>query len=86
MKILFGMLVLVSLLFSGVDLNTASFDELVELKGIGKKKAKKILKYREKHCFNSVEELKKVKGIGKKKAKKIVKKNKGKIEVSECEE
>jgi competence protein ComEA len=86
MKILLGLLLLVSLVFARVDLNTASFDELVELKGIGKKKAKKILKYRKKHCFKSVKELKNVKGIGKKKAKKIIKKNKDKIEVSECED
>jgi len=36
MKILLGLLLLVSLVFGSVDLNTASFDELVELKGIGK--------------------------------------------------
>ncbi|MDQ7042960.1 MAG: helix-hairpin-helix domain-containing protein [Sulfurimonas sp.] len=85
MKIILGMLLLVSLMLAGVDLNTASFDELIELKGIGKKKAKRILIYRKKHCFESIKELKKVKGIGKKKAKKIIKKNKGEIEVSECE-
>ena len=84
MKVLLGLLLIVALLFSSVDLNTASFDELVELKAIGKKKATKILKYRENHCFGSVKELKKVKGISKKKAKKIIKKNKGNIEVSEC--
>ncbi|MDF1877470.1 helix-hairpin-helix domain-containing protein [Sulfurimonas sp. SAG-AH-194-L11] len=84
MKVLLGLLLLVSLVFSAVDLNTASFEELVELKGIGKKKAKKILKYRKKHCFKSVKELKKVKGIGKKKAKKIIKKNKKNIVTSEC--
>ena len=84
MKILIVIALLSSFLFASVDLNTASFDELVSLKSIGKKKAKKILKYRKKHCFGSVKELRKVKGIGKKKAKKIIKKNKGDIEVSEC--
>ena len=33
-------------LFGAVDINNASFEELVSLKGIGKKKAKRIIKYR----------------------------------------
>jgi len=70
----------VSLLFGAVDINTADAKELATLKGIGMKKAAKIIKYREKHCFKSVKELKKVKGI----KKKILKKNKGNISASEC--
>lgn len=84
MKFLLGLLLLVSLVFSAVDLNTASFDELVGLKGIGEKKAKKILTYREDNCFKSITDLSKVKGISQKKVKKILKKNKDTIEVSPC--
>jgi len=85
MKILLIIGLLTTLLFSAVDINNATAKELMSLKGVGAKKAKKILKYRKKHCFKNVKELKKVKGINKKKAKKIIKKNKGKISVGSCQ-
>ena len=75
------LLLLSSFVFGEVDINTATFDELVSLKGIGKKKAKRILKYRKKHkCFKNAKEFKKVKGI----TKKIIKKNKDELVISEC--
>ena len=50
-----------------LDINTASAEEFVKVKGIGAKKAEKIVSYREEHGkFNSVEELKNVKGVGEK--------------------
>ncbi len=50
-----------------LDINTASKDELVKVKGIGEKKAERIIAYREEHGeFKSVDELKNVKGIGNK--------------------
>ena len=50
-----------------LDINTASAEEFVKVKGIGAKKAERIISYREEHGkFNSVEELKNVKGIGEK--------------------
>ncbi len=50
-----------------LDINTATADEFVKVKGIGAKKAERIISYREEHGkFNSVEELKNVKGIGSK--------------------
>ncbi|NPA66220.1 MAG: helix-hairpin-helix domain-containing protein [Epsilonproteobacteria bacterium] len=80
-KIFFTLIVSSSILFSAVDINTATFDELVSLKGIGKKKAKRILKYRKKHkCFKDFKEFKKVKGIN----KKTIKKNKKDLILSEC--
>ncbi len=84
MKFLTYLLLLSTLLFSAVDLNNASAQELATLKKVGLKKAAKIIEYREKHCFESLKELKKVKGINKKKAKKILKKNKGNIALGEC--
>lgn len=80
MKIIVLMVMFMSLVFGAVDINTANVDELATLKGIGHKKAAKIIKYREKHCFKNVEELKKVKGI----KKKVLKKNKGNLTASEC--
>jgi len=83
LKIMSILFIVSSLLFSAVDINTATFDELVSLKGIGKKKAKRILKYRKKHgCFHSFKEFRKVKGI----KKKTIKKNKGNIIVGECKQ
>lgn len=52
-------------LFAAVNINTASVDELKELKGVGEVKAEKIVEYREKNGnFKTVDDLIKVKGIG----------------------
>jgi competence protein ComEA len=64
-------MVLLSLLFAvqalaAVDINKAGQAELESVKGIGPKKAKSILEYREKNGpFKSVDDLAKVKGFGK---------------------
>ncbi len=51
-----------------VDLNKATVQELVKLKGIGKKYAERIIEYREKNGkFKTIEDLMNVKGIGQKK-------------------
>lgn len=68
-------------LFAAVNINNASKQELVTLKGIGLVKSKSIIEYRKKHgCFQSIEELVKVKGIG----KKTLEKNRDDILVGEC--
>ena len=54
-----------------IDINTATSAQLVELKGIGEKTAQKIIEYRKKHKFKSVDELVNVKGIGTKTLEKI---------------
>jgi len=64
--------ILLSLLLAAVsafalDINTASAEEFVKVKGIGEKKAERIISYRNEHGnFNSIDELTNVKGIGKK--------------------
>ncbi|MDH4943495.1 helix-hairpin-helix domain-containing protein [Sulfurimonas sp. C5] len=66
MKVLLGLVLGFSFLFSAVDINNANQKELMSIKGIGVTKAKAIITYRETHCFQNVNELQKVKGIGKK--------------------
>jgi competence protein ComEA len=73
--------VLYSLVFSSIDINTASEKELSGLTGIGASKAKAIIEYRESNCFKSIYELSKVKGIG----KKTIEKNLENITASECQ-
>jgi len=55
-----------------VNINTATVEELMSLKGIGEKKAKSIVEYREEiGSFATIDELKGVKGIGDKVFNKI---------------
>lgn len=54
-----------SVLFAKININTATKEELMSLKGLGKKKAEAIIERREKKPFDSIEELLEIKGIGK---------------------
>ena len=56
---------------SAFDVNKASAEDFMEVKGIGVKTAEKIISYRENYGFNSIEDLINVKGIGKKKLQRI---------------
>lgn len=59
------MMVSFSFLFSAVNLQTASKDELMCFKGIGAKKADAILEYRKSNTLNSADDLLAIKGFGK---------------------
>ena len=55
-----------------ININTATENQLVRLRGVGPALAKAIIEYRTTHSFfNNKEELKNVKGIGQAKYKKI---------------
>ncbi|MDD2361746.1 MAG: helix-hairpin-helix domain-containing protein [Oscillospiraceae bacterium] len=49
------------------NINTASVEQLITLKGIGEVYAQRIIEYRESHgSFDSIEEIMNIKGIGEK--------------------
>jgi competence ComEA-like helix-hairpin-helix protein len=50
--------------FAKIDLNTASFEDLEKLKGIGPVLAERIIAYRKTKGFRSIEELLEIEGIG----------------------
>ena len=48
-----------------ININTATVDQLIQLKGVGNKYAARIIEYREKNgLFEKPEDIMKVKGIG----------------------
>ena len=49
-----------------VNINTATAEQLTQLKGIGPKTAEKIIAYRSQNPFKKIEELTQVSGIGEK--------------------
>jgi len=81
MRLLVVLLLVVSFLWSSVDINNADVKELSSLKGIGEVKAKSIIVFRKNHCFQSKDELMQVKGIG----QKTLEKNLSNISVGKCE-
>jgi competence protein ComEA len=64
-KLILAILCGVTLLFGSIDLNKASKEELMNIKGIGAKKAELIMEYRKTHQIKSADELKGLKGFGK---------------------
>jgi competence protein ComEA len=64
-KILFFMSITISFLFSAVNLQLASKDELMCIKGIGTKKADAIIQYRKSNKLKSADDLLNIKGFGK---------------------
>src|SRR5574344_2036850 len=65
MKKFVAILATFSALFLGaIDLQTASKSDLMEIKGIGEKKADAIIEYRKSNTINSADDLKNIKGFG----------------------
>jgi len=65
-KLIFILLLLFTSL-SAFDINQASADDFMEVKGVGVKTAERIIEYRNSGNLNSIDDLINVKGIGKKK-------------------
>ncbi|WP_390824777.1 ComEA family DNA-binding protein [Arcobacter lacus] len=53
-----------TLVFGAINLQTASKEELMSIKGIGEKKAEQIIEYRKTNTIKSADDLKNIKGFG----------------------
>ena len=72
-KLLLLLIFSFSFLFATVNINTASKEQLMNLKGIGEATAEAIIEYRKENKFTKIEDIKNVKGIGDKKFEAIKK-------------
>ncbi len=63
-KIVLFLMFCCTFLFAEINLQTASKEELMAIKGIGAKKADQIIEYRKTNTIKSPEDLKNIKGFG----------------------
>lgn len=82
MKYFIAILFSITYIFASVDINNATHDDFLDLNGIGKAKAHKIVKYREMNgCFQSIDELANIDGI----SKKLISKNQNNLILGNCQ-
>jgi competence protein ComEA len=75
-KIVALLMLSVSFMLAAINLQTATKEELMGIKGIGDKKADQIIEYRKTNKINSPEDLKNIKGFGNSIVSNIEKSNK----------
>lgn len=64
LKIVMTLLLSASFLFAAIDINKATKDQLMEIKGIGEKKAELLIDYRKNNKIKNLDELTSIKGFG----------------------
>lgn len=64
-KILLLLIFLASCSFAAFDINKVSKEELMQIKGIGAKKAMALIEYRKTHDIKDINEITQIKGYGK---------------------
>ena len=70
-KILILIFFIGTMLFGSIDLNSATKEQLMQISGIGAKKAMQIIKFRENRSITKPEDLLEIKGFGPKLIEKI---------------
>lgn len=80
-KIILGLMVSCAMLFASMNLNTATKEQLMQIKGVGEKKAMMIIDFRKKNKISKPEDLMVLKGFGKGLVKNI--KNESKVKASQ---
>lgn len=63
-KILLSLILGITVMVGSIDLNTASKEELMAIKGVGAKKADIIINFRKKNKIKTADDLAPIKGFG----------------------
>lgn len=63
-KIVLLLMLGVSFMFAALNFQVASKQDLMQIKGIGEKKAQRIIEYRKSNKIKSINDLKNIKGFG----------------------
>ena len=63
-KIIGILMLFVSFIFASINLQTATKNELMSIKGVGDKKADQIIEYRKTNTISNPDDLKNIKGFG----------------------
>lgn len=63
-KIVVLLMLSISFMFAAINLQTATKEELMSIKGIGDKKANQVIEYRKTNKINTPEDLTNIKGFG----------------------
>ncbi|MGM0519764.1 MAG: ComEA family DNA-binding protein [Campylobacterota bacterium] len=76
LKVFIALFLSASFLFAAIDVNKASKNQLMEIKGIGEKKAELLINYRKNNKIENLDELTTIKGFGPKLVEQIKKASK----------
>mgnify|MGYP006289877905 CR=1 FL=1 len=75
-KLFLSLMLSATFMFAAIDVNKATKEQLMTIKGIGAKKAELLIKYRKNHHIKNLDELTKIKGFGPKLVQEVKKASK----------